>query len=167
VTINKITVLEFNYFVATVLSDFTLFINMFRIKKKTDCHISVDLEEPLTGYACSQLIIEIVKYVIYQKQQIPLSCDSLTKLHANSKPTDRNFSSMQNLIDSLYNISSQLALQFNLDNCEIKEIVIVVGATIVSPKLCIIVELPLKILNSNIHLEYQHSSRKPLLTVMR
>ncbi|XP_011498727.1 PREDICTED: uncharacterized protein LOC105362892 isoform X2 [Ceratosolen solmsi marchali] len=104
---------------------------------------------------------------MYQKQQIPLSCDSLIKLHATSKPTDRNFSSMQNLVDSLSNISNQLALQFTIDDCEVKEIVIVIGATIVSPKFYIVIELPPTILNSNIHLEYQHPFRKSLTTVMR
>lgn len=140
---------------------------MFRSAKKTESCISVDLEEPLTGHACTQLIIEIVKYIMYQKQQIPLSCDTLMKLHANSKPTDRNFSSMQNLVNSLTNVSNHLDSQFTLDGCDVREILIVIGATIVSPKLCIRLELPSNILNSDTHLEYQHSFRKPLLNVMR
>ena len=140
---------------------------MFRSVKKTESYISVDLEEPLTGHSCSQLIIEIIKYIMYQKQQIPLSCDTLIKLHANSKPTDRNFSTMQNLLSSWCNVSDNLASQFILDGCDIKEIVIIIGATIVSPKLCIRVELPSYILSSDTHLECEHSFRKPLLTVMR
>ena len=140
---------------------------MFRSLRKTESHISVNLEEPLTGHACSQLVIELVKYIMYQKQQVPLSCDSLIKLHANSKPSDRNYSSMKSLVDSLSSISDQLSLQLKLADCNVKEIVIVIGATIASPKLIVRVQLPELILNSVTHKEYQHSYRKPLLSVMR
>lgn len=140
---------------------------MFGNNKKTESSISVNLEEPLTGYACSQLIIEIVKYIMYQKQQIPLSYDSLVKYHASSKPSDRNFSSMQCLVNSLANVSDQLASQFSIDGCEIKEVLVIIGATIVSPKLCIRFELPSNLLCSKTHTDYQHSFRKPLLNVMR
>lgn len=140
---------------------------MFRRNKNKESFITVDLEEPLTGHACTELVLEIVKYIMYQKQQIPVSCDSLMKIHAKSKPTDRNFSSMQNLVSSMCNVSNQLTSQFNIEGCTVKEILIVIGATIVSPKLSIRLELPDNILNSKIHLRHQHLVRKALLSTMR
>ncbi|XP_058803149.1 uncharacterized protein LOC131671047 [Phymastichus coffea] len=140
---------------------------MFRHNIVRESFIPVDLEEPLTGQACTEMVIEIIKYIMYQKQQIPLSCDSLMKLHANSKPTDRNFSLMQNLVSSMYNVSSHLSSQFNIEDCTVKEILIVIGATIVSPKISIRLELPDSILNSKMHLRHQHSVRKALLSVMK
>lgn len=140
---------------------------MLRLPQKIEKCIPVNLEEPLTGYACSRLIIEIVKYIMYQKQQIPLSYDSIVKFHANSKPSDRNFSSMQSLVNSLDNVSDHLASQFSIEGCEIKEVLVIVGATIISPKLCIRFELPSNVLCSKTHTDYQHSFRKPLLNVMR
>lgn len=140
---------------------------MFKVNQKTEPCISVNLEEPLTGYACSQLIIEIIKYIMYQKQQIPLSYDSLIKFHTSSKPTDKNFSSTQSLVTSLESVSDHLASQFTIDGCEIKEVLVIIGATIISPKLCVRFELPSNLLCSKTHTDYQHSYRKPLLKVMR
>ncbi|KAL7294720.1 hypothetical protein TKK_0012014 [Trichogramma kaykai] len=140
---------------------------MMKNSKRTESNISVDLDEPLTGESCSQLVMELVKYVMYQKQQIPLSCDSLMKLHKTSKSTDRNFSLMQKLVDSLANVSHQLNSQFARNECDVKEILIIIGATTFSPKLCIRIELPYSILSSRNHSSCHHSSRKILLNVMK
>lgn len=138
---------------------------MFRSVKKVETNISVDLEEPLTAQSCSQLVIEIIKYIMYQKQQIPFSGDTLIRLHASTKPTDRNFSSMNKLIGTLKSVSDQLTHELNLEECDVKEILIVIGATIVSPKLCIKLELP-NIL-SKTHIARQHPHRKPLMCIMK
>lgn len=142
---------------------------MFKSQKKSESLINVDLDEPLTGVSYSKIIIEVVKYILYQKQQIPLSYDTLLKYHANSKPTDRNFNMIKNLSTSLCNISDQLQAELDLekDICDIKQIVILIGPTIVSPKLCIQFEIPKDLLNSKEHLEYHHSHRKPLLYIMK
>ncbi|CAL7949599.1 unnamed protein product [Xylocopa violacea] len=101
------------------------------------------LDEPLTSNNCVKLVTELLKYILYQKQQIPFSYDSLCQLHM--KPTDRNSSS----------------------GSKIKEIAILIGATIVSPKLYIKMEFPPNILNSQEHYECKHASRKILLSLMR
>ncbi|XP_003428196.1 MAD2L1-binding protein isoform X1 [Nasonia vitripennis] len=138
---------------------------MFKSVKKVESNISVDLEEPLTAQSCSQLVIEIIKYIMYQKQQIPFSGDTLIKLYASTKPTDRNYSSMNKLINTLSSISDHLVHELNRDECDVKEVLIVIGATIVSPKLCIKLELP-NILNKT-HIPRLHPHRKPLMTVMK
>ncbi|XP_076284282.1 MAD2L1-binding protein [Lasioglossum baleicum] len=129
--------------------------------------INVELDEPLTTDACVKLVIELLKYILYQKQQIPFTYDSLTQLQTNLKPMDRNSASIKTLLKSLKDTSEQLSSQFHLNNCKIKEIAIIIGATIISPKLHIRLELPSDILNSQEHYEYKHASRKPLLNLMR
>ncbi|XP_076656652.1 MAD2L1-binding protein [Halictus rubicundus] len=129
--------------------------------------INVKLDEPLTTDACVKLVIELLKYILYQKQQIPFTYDSLTQLQTKMKPRDRNSSSIKALMKSVKDTSDQLISQFYLNNCKIKEIAIIIGATIISPKLHIRVELPSEVLNSQEHYECKHSSRKPLLTLMR
>ncbi|XP_031831303.1 MAD2L1-binding protein [Nomia melanderi] len=129
--------------------------------------INVKLDEPLTSNACVKLVIELLKYILYQKQQIPFAYESLTQLQMNMKSTDRNLISIKKLLQSLKNTSEQLSSQFHLTNCKVKEIAILIGATIISPKLHIKLELPSDILNSQEHYECKHASRKPLLNLMR
>ncbi|XP_024936093.1 MAD2L1-binding protein [Cephus cinctus] len=135
--------------------------------KISEVDVSVKLEEPLTSGSCSKLITELIKYLLYQKQQIPFSCESLTQLQAKAKPNDRNSWSAKAVLNSLRNMSDQLTSQLHLEGCNVKEVVIAMGATVVSPKFCVRVELPAGILSSQNHLDYQHPPRKPLLTLMR
>ncbi|CAL7949598.1 unnamed protein product [Xylocopa violacea] len=128
-------------------------------------NINVMLDEPLTSNNCVKLVTELLKYILYQKQQIPFSYDSLCQLHM--KPTDRNSSSVRTLLNSLKTTSEHLISQFHLKGSKIKEIAILIGATIVSPKLYIKMEFPPNILNSQEHYECKHASRKILLSLMR
>ncbi|XP_043511903.1 MAD2L1-binding protein isoform X2 [Frieseomelitta varia] len=128
-------------------------------------NINVALDEHLTSNSCVKLVIELLKYILYQKQQIPFTCDSLSQL--KMKPTDRNLSSIRTLLSSLKSTSEQLNSQFHQKHCKIKEIAILIGATIISPKLHIRIEFPSDILNSQEHFECKHASRKPLLSLMR
>ncbi|XP_017757615.1 PREDICTED: MAD2L1-binding protein [Eufriesea mexicana] len=128
-------------------------------------NINVMLDEPLTSNSCVKLVIELLKYILYQKQQIPFTYDSLSQL--KMKPTDRNSTSIRTLINSLKSTSEQLNTQFHLKDCKIKEIAILIGATILSPKLLIRIEFPFNILSSKEHLECKHASRKFLLSLMR
>ncbi|CAK9822632.1 hypothetical protein ANTRET_LOCUS1120 [Anthophora retusa] len=127
--------------------------------------INVVLDELLTSSSCVKLVIELLKYILYQKQQIPFTCDSLAQLQM--KPTDRNLSSIKTVLKSLKNTSEQLNSQFVLEGCKIKEIAILIGATIITPKLHIRVEFPPDILSNQEHLKCKHTSRKPLLNLMR
>lgn len=128
-------------------------------------NINVTLDEPLTSNNCVKLVIELLKYILYQKQQIPFTYDSLSQLQMKS--TDRNLSSIKTLLSTLKTTSEQLNLQFHLKNCKIKEIAILIGATIISPKLHVRIIFPSDILNSQEHFECKHASRKPLLNLMR
>ncbi|XP_076637560.1 MAD2L1-binding protein [Colletes latitarsis] len=130
-------------------------------------NIHVALDEPLTSNTCVKLIIELLKYILYQKQQIPFTYDSLTRMQKNVKSTDRNLFCIKTLLNSLKCTSEQLDLQFHLTGCKVKEIAILIGATIMSPKLHIRLEFPPDILNSEEHYECKHTSRKPLLSLMR
>lgn len=130
-------------------------------------NINVTFDEPLTSNSCVKLVTELLKYVLYQKQQIPFAYDSLTQLQMNVKPTDRNSTSIKSLLNSLKSTSEQLNSQFHLKGCKIKEIAVLIGATIISPKLHIRFEFPSDILNSQEHFECKHTSRKPLLNLMR
>lgn len=140
---------------------------MFGRKKQPETCISVTLDEPLTSDSCTKLIMELIKYILYQKEQIPFSCDTLTQLQSRFKPTDKNANSTKNLFTTLRNISENITSEFHNKGCEVREVVVIIGATMVSPKLCVRVELPSEILNSQRHMESQHSSRKPLLNLMR
>ncbi|XP_068981461.1 MAD2L1-binding protein [Bombus flavifrons] len=128
-------------------------------------NINVMLDEHLTSHSCVKLVIELLKYILYQKQQIPFTYDSLSKLQMKS--TDRNSSDIKTLLNSLRSTSEQLNSQFHLKGCKIKEIAILIGATIISPRLHIRIEFPSDILSSQEHLECKHASRKPLLSLMR
>lgn len=142
---------------------------MFLSKKvnQNETTIPVVLDEQLTSDSCSKLITELMKYILYQKQQIPFSCDTLLQLQTRYKPTDKNFNSTKNLFSTIDNITDELTTQLHTSGCDVKEIIIVIGATPVTPKFSVKLELPSNILNSKKHLEYQHSYRKPLLTLMR
>ncbi|XP_046835980.1 MAD2L1-binding protein-like [Vespa velutina] len=140
---------------------------MFSNIRKCETDINVILDEHLTSDSCTKLIIEFIKYVLYQKQQIPFTYDSLVHLQARTKKSDRNSSFIKTLLNSLTNVSDHLSSELLLKDCEVKEILIIVGPTIISPKLQITLELPTHILDSLCHIECKHSSQKPLLNLMR
>lgn len=140
---------------------------MFSNIRKSETDINVILDEPLTSDSCTKLIIEFIKYVLYQKQQIPFTYDSLVHLQAKTKKSDRNSSFIKTLFNSLTNVSDHLTSELLLKKCEVKEILIIVGPTILSPKLQITLELPTQILDSFCHIECKHSAQKPLLSLMR
>ncbi|XP_043272965.1 MAD2L1-binding protein [Venturia canescens] len=142
-------------------------IKMFARKKQYETCISVSLDEPLTSDSCSKLIMEFIKYILYEKEQIPFSFDTLTELQTRLKPNDKNASSTKTVLAALRNISENLTSQLHTNGCEVREVIVIIGATMLSPKLCVRLELPQEILNSRCHMEYQHSSRKPLLNLMR
>ncbi|XP_034942551.1 MAD2L1-binding protein [Chelonus insularis] len=135
-------------------------------KYNKNTSIDIKLNEPLTSDSCSKIIVELIKYILYQKQQIPFAFDTLVQL-GKGKPADRNFSSTKTLQNSLNNLTHQLSSQLHLAGCNVKEVVVIIGATTISPKFCLKVELPSQILSSEKHIEYQHSYRKPLLTLMK
>ncbi|XP_017883013.1 MAD2L1-binding protein [Ceratina calcarata] len=128
-------------------------------------NINVSLDEPLTSNNCVKLVIELLKYILYQKHQIPFTYDSLSRL--KMEPSDRNVASVKTLLSSLQNTSDQLNSQFHQKDCKVKEIAILIGATIISPKLHIKVEFPPDILDSQEHFDWKHVSRKPMLNLMR
>lgn len=140
---------------------------MFSRGKKGETEINIMLDEPLTDDSCTKVVIELVKYILYQKQQIPLAYEALAKYQTNMKATDKNAASFKTLSNMLKSVSDHLSSQFFLKGCDVKEIAILLGSTIFSPKLCIAIELPSYILNSKQHKEYQHSSRKPLIKLIR
>ncbi|RLU21023.1 hypothetical protein DMN91_007639 [Ooceraea biroi] len=137
-------------------------------RKKGETEINVLLDEPLTSDSCTKVVIEIVKYILYQKQQIPFVYEALArKFQTNVQATDRNAVSFKNLSNTLKNVSDHISSQFFLEGCDMKEVAVLLGATIFSPKVYIGIEFPPYILNSKQHKEYQHSSRKPLLKLMK
>lgn len=141
---------------------------MFTTKiNQKETTISVDLDEQLTSKSCSKLIIELMKYILYQKQQIPFSCDTLLQLQTTNKPTNKNYNTIKNLLSTIDLITDELTCQLHTNECDVREVIIVIGATPISPKFLVKFELPSNLLSSKKHMEYQHSYRKPLLTLMR
>jgi len=140
---------------------------MFRRDRKGEMEIDVNLDEPLTSDSCTKVVMELIKYILYQKQQIQFTYEALAQYQRSMKTTDRNAASFKALSSTLKNVSDELSSQFFLKGCDVKEIAIILGATVLSPKLYVGIELPSYVLNSNQHKEYQHSSRKPLLKLMR
>jgi len=143
------------------------FFEMFSRDRKDEMEIDVTLDEPLTSDSCTKVVMELIKYILYQKQQIPFTYEALAQFQTSVKATDRNAVSFKALSSTLKNVSDHLSSQFFLKGCDIKEVAIILGATILSPKFYIGIELPSYVLNSKQHTEYQHSSRKPLLKLMR
>ncbi|EFN85910.1 MAD2L1-binding protein [Harpegnathos saltator] len=140
---------------------------MFSRNKKVETDIDVLLDEPLTSESCTKVVIELIKYILYQKQQIPFAYEALAQFQKSMKATDRNTVPFKTLTNTLKSVSDNLFSQFFLKGCDMQEIAILIGATLSSPKLCIRIELPSYVLNSKQHEEYQHSSRKPLVKLMR
>ncbi|TGZ56508.1 Uncharacterized protein DBV15_07124 [Temnothorax longispinosus] len=140
---------------------------MFSRDRKGEMEIDVMLDEPLTSDSCTKVVMELIKYILYQKQQIPFTYEALAQFQTSVKTTDRNAVSFRALSGTLKTVSDHLSSQFFLKGCDIKEVAIILGATILSPKLYIGIDLPSYVLNSKQHKEYQHSSRKPLLKLMR
>lgn len=140
---------------------------MFSKKKENEIEMNVMLDEPLTNESCIKIVMELIKYLLYQKQQIPFPFEALTQYQKGIKETHRNAISFKTLSNTLKNVSDQLSSQFFLKGCDIREIAVLLGATILSPRLCIRIELPSYILNSKHHREYKHPPRKPLLKLMR
>lgn len=140
---------------------------MFSRKKSVETEIPVQLEEPLTTDSCLKVVMELLKYLLYEKEQIPFSYDSMQLYKMKIQPGDKNYSSFEKLFTSLDTLSKELTSQFYIRGCDMKEIVIAFGATINTPRIIVRVELPSKILNSRRHKGYQHNSRKPLINLMR
>jgi len=137
---------------------------MFSRDRKSEMEIDVMLDEPWTSDSCTKVVMELIKYILYQKQQIPLTYEALERFQ---NTTDRNAVSFKALSSTLKNVEDHLSSQFFLKGCDMKEVAIILGATILSPKFYIGIDLPSYVLNSKQHKEYQHSSRKPLLKLMR
>lgn len=140
---------------------------MFSRGEKDKTEINVILDEPLTNDSCTKVVMELIKYILYQKQQIPFAYDALAQYQTRKEVSDRNTVSFKALSSTLKIVADQLSSQFFLKGCDIREVAILLGATILSPKLYVGIELPSYVLNSKQHKEYQHSSRKPLLKLMR
>ncbi|XP_046750878.1 MAD2L1-binding protein-like [Diprion similis] len=137
-------------------------------KKIEELEVHVKLEEPLTSDSCCKLILELVKYLLYQKQQIPVSYEYLLRLGSSSVGvTDRSLATARATLSCLENISEHLNIELCRESAVVKEIVISMGATILAPKFCLRVSLPPEILSGQCHFKQQHSPRKPLLNLMR
>ncbi|XP_014218416.1 uncharacterized protein LOC106646799 [Copidosoma floridanum] len=134
--------------------------------KKTETEIPIELDKKLTGDSCAHLISGIVKYVMLQKCQIPLAFDQLVKYSQHSQTEKKHMTMITNFIKSMKTMSDKLVEEFNPNQCRVKEIIILFGATIFSPKLCIKIEIPLEILDSERHTCDEHKKGQPLLTVM-
>lgn len=140
---------------------------MFQRDTKVPVVIPIIFEELLTGDACVHVAMELIKYVMLQKQQMPLSYDCLLKLSKNPQEKSKNLTTVATLADILKKMYENLQDQFISEVCDVKEIVILIGTTIFTPKLCIKIELPSKILQSMVHKKNEHCERKVLIKVMR
>lgn len=141
---------------------------MFRRKCNEEFDLPVKLEEPLTSDSCCKLISELIKYLLYQKQQIPVTYEYLVRLGASSpEANSRCLATAKATLNSLENISEHLNTELCRGGAAVKEIAISMGATLLTPKLCVRVSLPPGILSGQSHYSQQHSSRKPLLSLMR
>lgn len=136
-------------------------------RKKSETEVDVTLDEPLTSDSCTKLVMEIVKYILHQKQQIPFTYEALAQFQKSAQATDKNVISFKNLSNTLKNISNHVSSQLFLEGCDVREVGVLLGATVLSPKVYVAVEFPPYVLNSKHHKEYQHPSRKPLLKLMR
>lgn len=118
---------------------------------------------PLTPFTCAVLVNEIIKYLIYEKCQIPYTyyyLKSLIKEAKNISETVTNITTAkhyQNIVaayDTLENIMLNISSEFKSSENVIKRVLIIFGATPYCAKQVYSIKIPLI---SHDHVESNHA----------
>ncbi|KAG8233785.1 hypothetical protein J437_LFUL003857 [Ladona fulva] len=125
--------------------------------------VDIQLEENLTSSSCSKVVSEIIKYLAYQKQQIPYPFEQLKLLVNKSKlageqetigksvkrrclQLERHHSKATDAVDTLENIFKNIEAEFMISDEDgigrVEEVVVMFGATPVTPKDVFRIQLP-------------------------
>ncbi|XP_046401489.1 MAD2L1-binding protein-like [Ischnura elegans] len=129
-------------------------------KNMHEALVDIKFEENLTWVACSKIVIEIIKYLAYQKQQIPYPFEQL-KLLVNKKKTDvgggvnttnkslssaRYHSKAAEAVETLESIFQNIEAEFMISSqggCNgVEEVVVLFGPTPVTPKDVFRIQIP-------------------------
>lgn len=115
---------------------------------------------PLTPFTCAMLVNEIIKYLIYEKCQIPYTyyyLKSLVKDAKNVSETNIIATKHQNIVaayDTLENIMLNIYSEFKCSENIIRRVLIIFGATPFCAKQVYSVNIPLI---SHDHVESNHA----------
>ena len=124
----------------------------------------------VTPLSCSIVTNEIIKYLLYQKSQIPypyswlknvvnrrrikLEEDGDEDAFGNNLRVARQFHIVSTAYDTLEEIMKNLQMEFQGEECNVTDILLVFGATLYTPKEIFLIKLP-KVIRG--HLDQVHA----------
>ncbi|KAI4468847.1 mad2l1-binding protein [Holotrichia oblita] len=135
--------------------------------KKNEVGIDIKITDVLTPLACGFLVNEIIKYLVYQKSQIPYpynwlqtvvarkrkSMESHNPQTTNNLLVERHYKITSAAYDTVEEIMSNIKTEFKDSIQYIKEVLIIFGATPYTPKEVFRINVP--VLQEN-HIEANH-----------
>ncbi|XP_071453772.1 MAD2L1-binding protein [Hetaerina americana] len=119
--------------------------------------VDIKFEENLTWISCSKIVIEIIKYLAYQKQQIPYPFDQLKLLIKKKKIDETGAGNAINkpgkyhnkatvAVETLESIFQNIEAEFMIGSQSgfggVEEVVVLFGATPVTPKDVFRIQIP-------------------------
>ncbi|XP_022907169.1 MAD2L1-binding protein [Onthophagus taurus] len=144
--------------------------------ENTEINLSVN-DLVLTPATCALLINEIIKYLVYQKSQIPYPYAWLKNVVSrkrksgendkNSNPSvSRNYSAASSAYDIIEEMMKNISHQFKENGDNVKEVMVLFGATPHSPKEMIRFLIP-KLEDKHIDVNHVISNEKNKNKVLR
>uniref|UniRef100_A0A1B6DUJ5 MAD2L1-binding protein n=1 Tax=Clastoptera arizonana TaxID=38151 RepID=A0A1B6DUJ5_9HEMI len=154
---------------------------MSKVNSCKSVEIKIVLEDIVTPKACSVIIAEIIKYIVYSKQQIPYpyerlkyyikkrkdlqkpknvsdSDNSQSNIQRKILAVDKHFKKIEEAFEILENTFQNIEVELiNAGNNAIHEIAILFGPTIMSPKDIYRIKIPVLSLG---HCENRHGIQK-------
>ncbi|KAK6639587.1 hypothetical protein RUM43_007860 [Polyplax serrata] len=148
------------------------------VSASDSCTIETELKDILTIESCTTLVAELIKFILYRKQQLPYTFDRLKYLitKKNSKEMQENASSVPSSVERQFKIAENgletLELLFEKTREEladskkgcISEVALLFGSTPMTPKQVYIIHLPKLCLD---HSAKNHPERKHLVHLLQ
>ncbi|EEB13889.1 conserved hypothetical protein [Pediculus humanus corporis] len=120
--------------------------------------LDIELEEVLTLDSCLTIISELIKFILYRKQQLPYTFDRLKYLITRKNSNTNQIA--ENGLDTLELLFEKTRSELENSKKEhIKEVALVFGSTPMMPKQVYIIHLPQLCLNhsANFHFEKKYT----------
>lgn len=141
--------------------------------------VTVYLCDAITPKTCATLLIHLIKYILYQSEQIPMNYDCLASFLKRCPMNTDNAFSCNSSYASMKAQHFYKSIDLFLSTCEktfhnlerllseslgVKELVVIVGATVLSAKKIIRIAIPNMSFNG---CEKEHSARRNLQSLCR
>lgn len=135
--------------------------------KKNEITIDIKITDVLTPLTCGLLVNEIIKYLVYQKSQIPYpynwlqtvvtrkrkSMESHSPQTTSNLSVERHYKVTSAAYDIVEEIMNNIKTEFKNSIQYIKEVLIIFGATPYTPKEVFRISVPVL---QEIHIEANH-----------